>query len=394
MSGTTRLDPAAATLDEIKALIGLDTTSRNSNLAIIDRVSDRLRNHGIEPVLVSDSTGEKANLIATFPAADGSTDGGMVLSAHTDVVPVDGQDWSSDPFAAEVRDGRLYGRGSSDMKSFLGVVVAKIPAMAAEPLAEPIHLAFSYDEEVGCLGAVGLVDAMTAAGLRPRGCIVGEPSGMRIIRAHKSISLIEVGFHGVAAHSSLTPQGVNAIEYAAEFIRFVRALADGFRDHGPYDDAFDVPFTTATVNLVSGGIAVNTVPADCSVSLEFRSIAAVDPGALIDRLRDEAARIEQAMRRENPAARVEFVVPASVPGLDTPGDAEIIGLVSGWGGTPRPDKVAYGTEAGIFARAGIPTVICGPGDIAHAHAPDEFIELDQIVRCEALIDGVIAHARG
>jgi acetylornithine deacetylase len=394
MTTFASIGPAQGALDWIMRLISIDTTSRDSNLPLIDVACQQLRALGVEPVLVHNEDGTKANLIATFPAADGSTAGGIVLSGHTDVVPVDGQDWSSDPFTPEVRDGRLYGRGTCDMQSFIGVILAKLPDIVAQPLAEPIHLALSYDEEVGCTGAVSLVKEIVGRDLSPRACIVGEPSSMRVIRGHKSINLIRVDFHGVSAHSSRTPHGVNAIEHAAKFARFVRSVADGFRRDGPLDENFDVPFTTATVNLISGGIAVNTLPADCSLSFEFRSIAAVDEDALIDRFRAEAAGIEAAMQLENPASRVVLVVGATAPGLDTAADAEVLNIATRWGGIPTTDKVAYGTEAGLFARAGIPTVLWGPGDIAQAHAADEFVELDQIARCEAFIDSVIVHSHG
>lgn len=381
------------TLEWIIRLMGIDTTSRDSNLPLLDVVSAELRAHGVEPVLVPNGDGSKANLIATFPAADGSPEGGIILSGHTDVVPVDGQTWASEPFAPEVRDGRLYGRGACDMKAFVGAVVARIPEFAAKPLREPIHLALSYDEEIGCLGAVDLVKDLVNRGLRPRACIVGEPSSMRVINGHKSITLVRVHFHGVAAHSSLTPRGVNAIEYAGQLVRFVHSVADEFREHGPYDEAFDVPFTTCTVNLIEGGNAVNTVPADCVIHFEFRSIGAVDPTALLDRFREEVDRIEAAMRMENDAAAVEVTIVAQAPGLDTPSNAEVVALAAGWGGEASSRRVAYGTEAGLFDQGGIPTVVCGPGDIAQAHAADEFIELEQIARCEAFLDRLIASTR-
>ncbi|WP_430297502.1 acetylornithine deacetylase [Sinomonas sp. B1-1] len=377
-------------MDWIARLIAVDTTSRDSNLPLIGLIAAEVREHGVEPVLVPNEDGSKANLIATFPAADGSVSGGVVLSGHTDVVPVDGQDWSSDPFSPEVRDGRLYGRGACDMKAFVGAVVARIPDLAAAPLREPVHLAFSYDEEIGCLGAEDLVKDMVGRDLRPRACIVGEPTSMRVVHGHKSINLFRVDFHGVAAHSSLTPNGVNAIEHAAAFARFVRSVADEFRAQGPFDDAFDVPYTTCTVNLIEGGIAVNTVPADCTLHFEFRSIGAVDSRALVERFRSELRRIEGEMQAENPAAHIELRVVAAAPGLETRPDAEVVRLATEWGGLPSDEKVAYGTEAGLFDQGGIPTVVCGPGDIAQAHSPDEFVNLGQIALCEAFLDRVIA----
>ena len=385
--------PTDAALDEVIRLISMDTTSRDSNLQLIDHAVELLKKVGVESTLVPNAEGTKANLLATFPAADGTVQGGIVLSAHTDVVPVDGQPWSSDPFVAEVRDGRLYGRGSADMKSFLAVVLTKLDQFAAQPLAEPIHLALSYDEEVGCVGAVPLVERITELGLKPRGCIVGEPTSMRIVRGHKSINTMTVHFHGVAAHSSLTPKGVNAIAYAAKFVDFVEQVAAEFRENGPFDSDYVVPFTTTTANMISGGIAVNTIPADCTVQFEFRGLVSVDQAELTDRYRAEAARLEAAMQRANPAARVEFTVQSSSPGLDEPTDSEIFGLAAAWGGIPSTDKVTYGTEAGLFANSGIPSVVCGPGDIAQAHSPNEFIDLEQIALCEDFIDNVIAHAR-
>lgn len=386
--------PTDAALDEVVRLISMDTTSRDSNLHLIDHVVELLNQVGVESTLVPNAEGTKANLLATFPAADGGVTGGIVLSAHTDVVPVDGQPWSSDPFTPEIRDGRLYGRGSADMKSFLAVVLTKLGDIAAQPLAEPIHLAFSYDEEVGCVGAVSLVEKITELGLEPRGCIVGEPTSMRIIRGHKSINTMTVHFRGVAAHSSLTPRGVNAIAYAARFVDFVERVAAEFRENGPFDDDFVVPFTTTTANMINGGIAVNTIPADCTVQFEFRGLVSVDQAELADRYRAEALRLGAEMRQANPAAGVEFTVQSSSPGLDGPTDSEIFALATAWGGVPSNDKVTYGTEAGLFANAGIPSVVCGPGDIAQAHSPDEFIDLDQIALCEDFIDDVIAHARG
>lgn len=382
--------PSEATMAEISKLIGFDTTSRDSNLPLIEYVVERLEALGIDSTLVHNEDGEKANLLATFPAADGTRTGGIVLSGHTDVVPVDGQSWSSDPFLPEVRDGKLYARGTCDMKSFVAVIMAKLESIAAAPLTEPIHLAFSYDEEVGCLGAVDLVAAISAAGLKPRGCIVGEPTSMRVVRGHKSVNVLRVDFHGVAAHSSLTTQGVNAISAAAEFTRVVDSMAQAFKADGPFDEAFIVPYTTTTVNKIDGGIAVNTIPAECTLHFEFRSIAADDPSELIERYRAEAKRIEDSMRAQNNDVRVEFTVLAQTPGLDTPEDAGIVALAAELGGTPSPDKATYGTEAGLFLNAGIPTVVCGPGDIAQAHAPDEFIELEQIAACESFIDNLLA----
>ena len=383
------LTPSEATLEEITKLINFDTTSRDSNLPLIDYVVQRLTALGIESKLIHDATGLKANLLATIPAADGTRTGGIVLSGHTDVVPVDGQDWSSDPFTPQVRDGKLYARGTCDMKSLVGVVMSRLDAMVGAKLNEPIHLAFSYDEEVGCIGAVDLVAAITEDQLNPRGAIVGEPTSMRVVRGHKSVNVIKVDFHGIAAHSSLTTQGVNAIAAAADFAAVVDARAKEFASTGASDPAFIVPYTTTTVNQISGGIAVNTIPALCTLHFEFRSIGADDPVEIIEYFRNVALEIEAKMKAQNPEASVEFAVLAQTPGLDTPQEAGIVSLAAELGGTPSPDKATYGTEAGLFFNAGIPTVVCGPGDIAQAHAPDEFITLEQIAACESFMDNLI-----
>ena len=344
MSSTTLpAVPTERSLEWVQRLIGIDTTSAVSNRPLIDLIAAELRRHGVEPVLVADDEGTKLNLLATFTPPDGSTAGGVMFSGHTDVVPVDDQDWSSDPFAPDVRDGSLYGRGTCDMKSFIGIVVAAIPDIVARPLAKPIHFAFSYDEEVGCIGAAGLVEEVVSRNLCPDVCVVGEPSEMRVIRAHKSMNVIRVDLHGVSAHSSLTPQGVNAIEYGAELIRFVRSAADELRASGPYDDAFDVAWTTCSVNLVSGGIAVNTVPEDCSITFEFRSISSAGAADLLERFAAEANRIENLMQEENPSASVTMHVSASVP---PPGDGcecfgGRTGRTMGWSGLGRKGRVRH-----------------------------------------------------
>jgi acetylornithine deacetylase len=379
-----------ASLSWIERLVALDTTSRNSNLALIELLEEEMRRLGLQPDRIPDDTGTKANLVLTLPAADGGTGGGVVLSGHTDVVPVDGQRWSSDPFTPEVRDGRLYGRGTADMKSFLGVIMHRLPDLAAARLSEPVHLAFSYDEEVGCLGGAQIAAALGARPEPPRVCLVGEPTSMRVIAGHKSSNLVEVVFHGRSAHSSLTPDGVNAIEYAAQLVSAVRDLADARRSDGPFDEAYRVPWTTAGVNEVSGGIATNTVPELCTLRYEFRTVSQDDPQAVIDQITARARELEVRMRAEHAEAHVEVRVMAQVPSLDSRADGPAYRLAVELGGTPSGDKVTYGTEAGQFANAGIDAVVCGPGDIAQAHAADEYVELNQIEACEQLLDGLIA----
>jgi acetylornithine deacetylase len=379
-----------ASLPWIERLVALDTTSRNSNLALVELLEEEMRRLGLVPERIPNADGSKANLVLTLPAVDGSTGGGVVLSGHTDVVPVDGQRWTSDPFVPEIRDGRLYGRGTADMKSFLGVIMHRLPALVATELAEPVHLAFSYDEEVGCFGGAQIAAAFGGRPAPPRVCLVGEPTSMRVIAGHKSSNVVELTFHGRAAHSSLTPDGVNAIEYAARAVTAVRRLADDRRANGPFDPHYRVPWTTAGVNTVAGGIATNTVPELCTLQYEFRTVGADDPAAIIAEITRHARVLQTEMRAEHPDAFVEVQVRAQVPSLDSSADGPAYRLAVELGGHPSTDKVTYGTEAGQFANAGIDAVVCGPGDIAQAHAPDEYVTLDQIEACEQFLDRLIA----
>ena len=374
----------------IKRLIAIDTTSRNSNLPLIELVRDRFKQDGIDVHLSHDATGKKANLFATVPAHDGSVQGGIVLSGHTDVVPVDGQDWDSDPFKPEVRDGRLYGRGSCDMKGFIGTALALLPDMLAAKLQKPMHFALSYDEEVGCLGAPVMLANLAELGIRPDGCIVGEPSSMQPIVAHKGTNLWRCAVHGMAAHSSLTPKGLNAIEYAALIIRHVRAQADAMRSEGPTDDTFDVPFSTAQVGLINGGIAVNTVPALCEFYVDHRNLPGVDPVQFEDAIeRYIQNTVLPQMRHEHEQASVELTPLADVPAFEGSEDAVVTQLVRRLTGVQDQHKVAYASEAGQFQEAGIPAVVCGPGDIRQAHEANEYVTLEQIAKCHAVLTGVI-----
>lgn len=378
-------------MDWITRLVSIDTTSRGSNLELIDIVAEELQCHGLTPTVLHNADGTKANLVVTIPAHDGSTGGGIALSGHTDVVPVDGQHWDTDPFTPEICDDRLYGRGTCDMKSFIGVILSALPDLAQARLREPVHIVLSYDEELGCLGAAQMVKELAQMGVHPTTCIVGEPTGMLVTTAHKSINLLELTVHGVGAHSSLTPQGVNAIEYASRAIVFIRSLADEFKQHGPYDKAYDVPYTTTSVNLVEGGTAGNIVADRCTAQFEFRSIGSVDPNQVRARIQAYCDDLQKTMRQENPNARIELRTLAMVPGLETGKASHAAQLGATLGGVPSASKVTYGTEAGLFQAAGIETIVCGPGDIHQAHTANEFIELDQIRACETFFDNLVLH---
>lgn len=371
----------------LERLVGFDTTSRDSNLELINAIADAARELGLDPQVFNDAPGEveKANMVISIPDVNGSIEGGVLLAGHVDCVPVDGQDWSSDPFTLTERDGFLYGRGTADMKGFVACVLAAMPAFVEADLKRPIHLGFTRDEELGCSGAEAFVDAMKAAGVRPEFGFVGEPTSMRMIRGHKSINLVSVEVRGVAAHSSLTHEGVNAIEYASELVTYWRDLAERFRTEGPFDEAYPLAYTSASVNEIAGGNGVNIVPELCTVTMEFRAIKEVADAEVIAELKEFCAQLEQRMQSVNPACSVTVDVRASVVGLDTPADAEVVAFGESLGLEPLAEKVTYGTEAGIYTDGGIPCVVCGPGDIAVAHRPDECVSLDQLAACDAFL---------
>ena len=370
----------------LEKLVAFDTTSRNSNLALIETVRDALAHQGMQVELIHSPEGDKANLFATLPASDGSTQGGIVLSGHTDVVPVDGQNWDTNPFVLTEKDGKLYGRGSADMKGYIAASIALVPEFAAMQRKKPLHIALSYDEEVGCAGAPIMLRALQARGQVADGCVVGEPTSMQVVVAHKGINLYRCKVHGKAAHSSLTPKGSNAIEYAARLICRIRDMADQFKEQGPYDEFFDVPFTTMTTNQIQGGIAVNTIPDLCEFAYEFRNL----PGMSVEGIqaqveayvRDE---LLPKMQREYADARIEIESGASAPALEASEEAAITQLVRALTSDQDKRKVAYGTEAGLFHNAGIPTVVCGPGSIEQAHKPNEFVEIEQLDACERFL---------
>ena len=375
------------TLEWLERLTAFDTVSRNSNLGLIEDVRDALKAQGLDPWLDLNPERTKANLFCTLPAQDGATQGGIVLSGHTDVVPVDGQDWASDPFKlTDKGDGRLYARGACDMKGFIAAAMALVPEFIAMPRARPLHLAFSYDEEVGCTGAPFMLAELQARGIRADGCVVGEPTSMQPVVAHKGLNLYRCRVHGKAAHSSLTPRGCNAIEYAARLICHIRDLADAWRAEGPFDEFYDVPHTTITTNQISGGIAINTIPEACEFSYEFRNLPGMAPDGIHARIQQYVQdELLPRMRREFPQARIDIERAAAAPALDASEQAAITQLVRALTQDESVRKVAYGTEAGLFQGIGIPTVLCGPGSIEQAHKVDEYVEKDQLAQCEKFL---------
>ncbi len=372
-----------SSLDMLRRLIAFDTTSRNSNLALIEWIRDYLAGHGIESELVPSADGIKANLYATIGPQDRP---GIMLSGHTDVVPIDGQDWRTDPFELTERDDLLYGRGTTDMKGFVAAVLAMAPAFQGRTLVTPIHLAFSYDEEVGCLGVRRLIDRLADLPVRPAGCIIGEPTEMTVVRAHKGKLSYVCEVHGFECHSSIAHTGVNAVEYAAEIIALLRRMAGERRDRGPFDQAYEPPYTTVHTGIVSGGTALNIVPKDCRFEFEWRYLPWDDTAALYERVRHLALDVlEPEMRAIHAGAAITITELSAMPGFDTPEDAAITTLVKSLARANDTGKVSFGTEAGLFNGADIPTIICGPGSVEQAHKPNEFISRAELAACDAFL---------
>ena len=365
----------------------MNTVSRESNLALIHFVRDELARHGVASTLTWDDERGKANLFATVGEGKPA---GVVISGHTDTVPWDGQAWTFDPLGAELREGRLYGRGSADMKGFIGLAVAQVPAWLAADLPFGVHLAFSYDEETGGFGARRLIADMVERGVKPLACIVGEPTGMVPAIAHKGVYRWRCCVKGHAAHSSLTPQSVNAIEVGARVVGKLTDMAERFRDHGPRYEGFDVPYTTGSVGVIEGGIADNIVPADCRFHYEFRNLPGSDAEPMQAEVLAFAAAMEPAMKRVAPEAGIGFETICAMPSFLAPANDVAVLLARRLAESEQTTLVAFGTEAGLFQRAGIPTVVCGPGHIAQAHQADEYVSLAQLAQCERFLQGLAA----
>ena len=371
--------PSADALDWARRLVAFNTVSDQSNRPLIDCIADHLRSLGVPLRLTHDDERRKFNLFATL--GEGKP-GGVILSGHTDTVPWTGQAWTMDPLGAVVRDGRLYGRGSADMKGYIGLLVSHAKAFLEADLPFAVHFALSYDEEVGGFGARHLIADLKDAGLAPTHCIVGEPTLMVPAVAHKGVHRWRCCIKGRAAHSSQTTRAVNAIEAGARVVSRLADMADHWREQGPYYQGFDVPCTTAAVGVMHGGIADNVVPEDCHFHYEFRDVPGSDVDAMQAAVTGYAAQLEPAMKAVDPATGFRFETICSMPSFLAPADDPAVRLAQRLSGIERTTLVGFGTEAGLFQRAGIPTVVCGPGSIDQAHQADEFVTLDQLARCE------------
>jgi acetylornithine deacetylase len=375
-----------AALPLIEKWVSFASVSRDSNLPLLDWTQTRLEALGIECRRTYDDSGKKANLWATLPAENGETKvGGIVLSGHTDVVPVDGQPWDTDPFAAQITGGKLYGRGVTDMKSYGATALMMVPEFLRRKLKRPVHLAFSYDEEVGCIGVRRLIADMVDQGYKPAGCIVGEPTGMQVVIAHKGKHAYKTSVRGFEAHSSLTPLGVNAVEIACEFVAHLKTMHRRLVKEGPFDPVYDVPHTTIHTGVIAGGTALNIIPRDCDVTWEIRHHHMNSPVALFNEARAFADSLVPGMQAVAAGTGITHKLNSVLPGFATEADSEIAQLCfkcadvdagSGAG------KVSFGTEAALFHQVGVPTIVCGPGHIAQAHQPNEWVTLEQLAWCE------------
>ena len=371
-----------AVLELLKTLVAFDTTSAKSNLKLIGFVRTHLDGHGIASTLIPSEDGAKASLFATIGPANGQ--GGIGLSGHSDCVPVVGQTWASDPFTLTARDGRLYGRGACDMKGFLACVLASVPLFKSRPLKEPLHIIVSYDEEVGCTGVRPLIARLGHDLPRARAIIVGEPTMMGVIEAHKRIDAYRTTVTGREAHSSLPQLGVNAISFAAELVEEIDRI--GAKLSTETNARFDPPSSTVQVGTIEGGTAANIVPKTCRFHWQVRGLPEADPDLVPKRVEAFAEeRLLPRMRRVAPAASIETLHQGSVPAFLAKPGSEAVALAMALTGANSTSTVSYGTEAGLFEEAGCPAVICGPGDIAQAHAADEFVTVAQLDACMAFL---------
>ena len=367
----------------LERLVAFDTTSRESNLALIDFVWHYLTDLGVNCELIHNAGRSKANLYARLGPA-GS--GGILLSGHSDVVPVDGQNWSVPPFALSERDGKLYGRGTADMKGFIACMLAAVPHFLAQPLAQPLHLAISYDEEVGCLGVRTLLDVLASRPEKPDLCLIGEPTELQPVLGHKGKLAVRCEVQGAACHSAYAPQGVNAIQYAAKLIHRLTAIGEVFAAPERQDTRFDPPFTTVQTGLIQGGRALNIVPAECTFDFEVRTLPQDDAQQVAEELEHYAQReLLPQMRAVNSDTEIRFYPLSSYPGLYTAAQSAAAQLLAHLTGSEAFSTVAFGTEGGLFHQAGIPSVICGPGSMAQGHKPDEFITIEQLDACDAML---------
>ncbi len=379
----TRPAQTEAALDFLKTLVEFDTTSRESNLGLIEFVRDYLEALGISTRLSYDAHSNKANLFATIGDMTGR---GIVLCGHTDVVPVDGQAWDTDPFKAHIANGKVFARGAVDMKGFIACSLSMIPSYLSSELKQPLHLALTYDEEIGCIGVQTLIRDLQTANIHPAGCFVGEPTRMQVMTGHKGMRVTRCKLRGLEAHSSMAPDAVNAIEYAARIIEKIRLLGKELQTNGPFDPVFKIPHTTLQTGLIQGGSAPNIVAKDCEFVFDCRTLPQGNSDELINQIQAYAEKLKSEMQKIYPQSDISFETLANAAPLATPVEAPITYLGTALARNNLLGRVSFATDAGWLHQAGIPCVVVGPGDIEVAHKPNEFIEISQIEECLGFLD--------
>ncbi|AHL33811.1 acetylornithine deacetylase [Pseudomonas brassicacearum] len=373
----------------LASLVGFATVSRDSNLALIEFVRDYLQGLGVACELIYNSERTKANLLASIGPA---VSGGVVLSGHTDVVPVDGQAWTVDPFCLSEVDGKLFGRGTADMKGYLASVLAAVPTFLASPLRRPVHLAFSYDEEVGCLGVRSLLEVLPQRVPQPVLCLIGEPTQLQPVLGHKGKLAMRCHVKGAACHSAYAPYGVNAIEQAARLIGCLGEIGADLADPSLHDPRFDPAYSTVQVGVIQGGTVLNIVPADCRFDFEVRALPDFTPEAVVEQLQDYAEQVLlPPMRAVQGDTAIRFEQLSAYPGLATSPDSAAAQLIARLCGSAAFRTVAFGTEGGLFHQAGVPTVVCGPGSMEQGHKPDEYVSVEQMAACDRLMDRLASY---
>lgn len=375
------------TIGILEKLIAFPTVSRDSNLDLIRYVADLLEANGVTSRIIHNEDGHKANLFATIGPSDRP---GVMLSGHSDVVPVDGQDWKLPPFAMTERDGKLYGRGAADMKGFIASALAACLKASKMQLATPLHLALSYDEEIGCVGVRSLVEMLKGAPQSPLLCIVGEPTGMQVATGHKGKIGARAICRGREGHSALAPLALNAIHLGCDFVAALRKEQERLAREGARDGDYDIPYTTVHVGKMNAGVALNIVPNLCQIDFEIRNVAAENAEEILEGLKAEAARIATEAAAIAPEAAIDIEIFNTYPGLDTPAASQAVAFVKSLTGANGTMKVAFGTEGGLFSRdVGTPTVVCGPGSMAQGHKPDEFVSIEQMRRCDDMLEKLL-----
>ena len=375
------------TVKILKKLVSFPTVSRDANLDLINYIADIIRCEKVNPTIIKNKENTKANLFASIGPENND---GVMLSGHTDVVPIDGQNWTKEPFECTLEDGLYFGRGTADMKGFVASAVNSFIKAKSMKLKRPLYLALSYDEEIGCLGVRSLIDLMKELKFKPAMCIVGEPTLMSIATGHKGKTALRADCEGVEAHSALAPKGMNAIHLACDLINEIRSMQNEIAENGIKDHDYDIPYTTLHVGKISGGIVLNIVPNKASVDFEIRNLVEDDPHKILNEIKQKISFLLEKINEKAPYADIKINITNEYPGLNTKINSEVVNFVSSLTGKNNTIKVAFGTEGGLFdTKLAIPTIVCGPGSMDQGHKPDEFISEKQLELCDNMLENLI-----